>query len=143
MSVISPSESACCLPGDTCCTSSHLSLIDYLERGLRRRREPAYSVVGEVRRDHEGRTAQFSVQLNDTVIQSVSFKTSSCATLIAYCEVLAQWATGLTLQAAVRVRPPQLLAALPSVPAYKRYCAILATAAFLSVVQTAVQGLPL
>jgi hypothetical protein len=127
----------CCAPGEPCGGGSRLSVIDYIERGLSRRRQPLLPISGEVRRDHERRIAQFSLQLEGLVVRSISFRSSACSTLIAFCEALSECATGLTLEAAGRVRPPQLVAALPAIPPYKRSCAVLAIAAFLSAVQNA------
>lgn len=99
-------------------------------------------VAGHVRRDDEGLTAQFSLEIEDGVIRAVSFNISFCVSLIGYCELLAEWATGATLHSAVRLHPAQLVAALPEVPAYKRALALLATAAFLSALGQAVEDKP-
>lgn len=135
-------SSVCCSPGTGCCGGSPNSIIDYIERGFHRRREPPCPIVGEVRRDHEGRTAQFSLRLDGSLIQSVTFRVSSCVTLMVYCEFLAEWVTGLTTEAAGRFRPAQLMAALPLVPPYKRIRAVLATAALLSAIQESNPGEP-
>jgi NifU-like protein involved in Fe-S cluster formation len=84
--------------------------------------------------------AQFSVQLDDGVIESVSFKASFCVTLIAYCELLAEWATGATLRRASGIRPADLAVALTCVPPDKRDCAMLAKAALSSAIQTTLEG---
>lgn len=138
--MVSSTENDCCLPNTPCCGSARMSVIDYLERGLRRKLQNALPIVGEVRRDPDGRQVQFSLRLDGRAIQCVSFKSSSCVTLIAYCEVIAEWATGLTIEAAMRLRPKQVTAALPYVPPYKRELALPATAALLSAVQEAAEG---
>lgn len=118
-----------------CCGSSSRppTLSDYIERGLRRRRAGALPVVGAVRRDDTGRFAQFSVRLVDGVIADVAFDATTCATLVAYCEVAAEWATGLTVHAAAhRVRLHDLAAALPAVPPPTRQRALLAVQALMA-----------
>jgi len=129
-------------PGSgSCCGSSHgVSILDYIERGLVRNRSEPLPVIGDVLRDSHGRMAQFSVQLDDGVIESVSFKASFCVTLIAYCELLAEWATGATLRRAAGIRPADLAVALTCVPPDKRDCAMLAKAALSSAIQTTLEG---
>jgi hypothetical protein len=66
----------------------------------------------------------------DGVIADVPFEATTCVTLVAYCEVAAEWATGLTvLAAAQRVRVRALVTALAPVPASKRQRAPLAALA--------------
>jgi NifU-like protein involved in Fe-S cluster formation len=80
-------------------------------------------VVGAAREDHEGRFARFSLRVENEVITDVRFQASSCVTLIAYCEVAAEWVTGQTLPAAVR-----------RVPAAKRARALLASHALIATI---------
>ena len=114
-----------------CCASSpRISILDYIDRGLMRNRREPLPIIGDVQRDRSGRAAQFSLQVENDVIHALSFKVSTCVTLVAYCELLAEWVTGLTLrEAATRARPAELAVAFPGVPALKRDRALLATAA--------------
>jgi NifU-like protein involved in Fe-S cluster formation len=92
-------------------------------------------IAGAVRRDDAGRFARFSLRVTDGTITEVAFEATTCVTLVAYCEVAAEWATGLTIGAAAqRMRVPELVAALPLVPASKRQRALLAAQAALAAV---------
>jgi NifU-like N terminal domain len=129
-----------------CCGQSTRppTLSDYIERGLRRRRAGPLPIVGEVRRDGDGRFAQFSVRMNDGVITDVAFDATTCVTLVAYCEVTAEWVTGHTVSAAAqRVRLHELARALPLVPEAKRDRALLAVQAVMAtVVESARRQMP-
>jgi NifU-like protein involved in Fe-S cluster formation len=96
-------------------------------------------VVGAVREDDEGRFARFSLRVDGDMIVDVRFQVSPCVTLVAYCELAADLATGQTLAgAASRVRPVDLSGALPHVPAAKRARALLASQALTAAIVTAV-----
>ncbi|MGH9174310.1 MAG: iron-sulfur cluster assembly scaffold protein [Vicinamibacterales bacterium] len=100
-----------------------------------RRRAPALPIAGGLRYDDCGRFARFSVRVNDGVISDVTFDASMCVTLVAYCEVAAEWVTGLAIPAAARrVRPLDLMGALPLVPPDKRERALLAAQALMATV---------
>jgi NifU-like N terminal domain len=108
---------------------------DYIDRGLRRSRAPLLPVVGAARVDPEGRFARFSLRVENEVITDVRFQASPCVTLVAYCEVAAEWVTGQTLPAAARrVRPTDLSVELPLVPAAKRARALLASQALIATI---------
>jgi NifU-like protein involved in Fe-S cluster formation len=110
------------------------TMSDYIDRGLRRRRAPALPIAGAACRDAEGRVARFSVRLVDGRVAEVAFEATACVTLVAYCEVAAEWVTGLRVDAAVgRVRVDALAAALPLVPPGRRDRARLAAAAWVAV----------
>jgi NifU-like protein involved in Fe-S cluster formation len=125
----------------TCCGSSRkISIVDFIERGLQRSRWQPYSVVGDVVKDSEARAVQFSLRLEDNFIESVAFRVSFCVTLIAYCELIAEWATGTTLQRAANIRLEDVATAFACVPPQKRDIAQLAKAAFSSAIRKAVEG---
>ncbi len=127
--------------GGPCCGSSRrVSILDYIERGMRMNRSEPLAVVGKKVSAPDGVMAQFSLRLDDDVIESASFKVSFCTTLIAYCAVLSEWATGATLQRAARIPPADLAAALVGVPPQKRDRAVIAKAALLSAIQKALEG---
>jgi hypothetical protein len=122
-----------CAPA--CCggATRPLTLSDYIDRGLRRRRAARLPLVGDVRRDRDDRFVRFSVRITDGVIDAVAFEATMCVTLIAYCEVAAMWATGLTVAAAARrIRPDALVEALPAVPVGTRHRALLAVQAMVA-----------
>jgi hypothetical protein len=108
---------------------------DYIDRGLRRSRRPMLPHAGVVCEDDDGRFARFSVRIEDEVITDVGFQASPCVTLVAYCEVAAEWVTGQTLPAAARrLRPADLSGELPLVPEAKRVRALLASQALVATI---------
>ena len=123
-------------PGD----GRRVSAFDHLIRGFRRNGGPLLAVVGEVASDGDGRTAQFSVEVEDGVLKAVSFNVSTCATLIAYCEFVAEGMTGATLSQAVALIPEQVIAPLKGIPPHKHDCARLAISALHAAVKKALNG---
>jgi NifU-like protein involved in Fe-S cluster formation len=108
---------------------------DYIDRGLRRIRSPMLPMVGAECQDDGGRVARFSLRVEGDVIADVRFRASPCVTLVAYCEVAAEWVTGQTLPvAARRIRPGDLALELPRVPPVKRDRALLASQALIATI---------
>ncbi len=121
-------ECGCCAP-----RGRPPAIIDYIERGLRRRRRARLPLAGEPAHDHEGRHVRFSLGLSGGVIADVVFETNMCVTLVAYCELLAEGVTGLSLDAgASRIDGDALAASLPQVPPHKRVLSELAAAGLQS-----------
>jgi hypothetical protein len=118
----------CC---EACCSvTPRLSVSELFERGFRRNRAAALPIEGAACRDADGNMARFSLDLADGKIAAASFHASSCATLIAYCEYIAEIVPGFGLDIAQGLAPANLVDALPGVPALKRGRAVLAVAAF-------------
>jgi len=122
--------------GDT----RQLSAFECLMRGFRRNGGPLLAIVGRVAHDGDGRTAQFSIEVEGGVIKAVSFNVSTCATLIAYCEFVSEDITGATLSQAVALTPEQVIAPLKGIPPHKYDCARLATTALRGAVKIALKG---
>ncbi|MDB5410827.1 MAG: NifU-like terminal protein [Rhodospirillales bacterium] len=120
------------MEGGCCGTTPRRSVSDYLDRGLRRNRAGLRAVRGVVCRDRNDLSAHFSGDLVADTIRSIGFKVSPCATLLAYCEMLAELATGRSPTAAWNLTAADLAASLPEVPPPKRDRAILAVAALHS-----------
>jgi len=110
------------------------------ERGFRRNREKPLAIEGDALPDPEGTAARFSLALAGGKIVRVGFQVSTCATLIAFCELLAEIAAGLTLAEAWRLAAPDLVVRLADVPPQKRHRAILAIAAFRAALLAARAG---
>ncbi|MCP5114967.1 MAG: iron-sulfur cluster assembly scaffold protein [bacterium] len=122
--------------GDGCCDPSlGRSITDYISRGWRRSRAEPLPIVGPLLPDSAGRTVRYSLRVADGVIREVRFEASSCATLMAYCEVIAERMVGESLQAARHVRPDTVAGLLSGVPPQKLNRTVLATAAFRAAVQ--------
>jgi NifU-like protein involved in Fe-S cluster formation len=116
---------------EACCSvTPHLTVSELFERGFRRSRTPPLPIEGTAFTDADGNTARFSVDVTGETIAGVSFQASSCATLIAYCEYLAEVTPGFRLDIASAFTAASLVEALPGVPTLKRARAVLAVAAF-------------
>src|SRR5262245_60367871 len=119
---------------EACCSvMPRQSVSDLFERGFRRLKDAPLAIQGEVRSDAEGNFAGFSLDVAGGRIRSVGFRSSSCATLIAYCELIAETVPGFTIEIARALSARELVAALPGVPAYKHERAVFAVAAFRAV----------
>jgi hypothetical protein len=116
------------------------SVGELLERGLRRNRAAAPAVEGATCTDSEGYWARFSVEIVDGKVSAVGFRLSSCATLIAYGELIAEIARGLALEAAAGLTARTLIRTLPGVPPLKRIRAVLAVAAFRAALASRADG---
>src|SRR5262249_40711208 len=131
-----PAMTATCR--ESCCSvMPRLSVSELFERGFRRNRAAPLSIEGAPCRDADGNTARFSVDLAGGKIAAVSFRASSCATLIAYCEYVAEAVPGFRLEIARELTAANLAEAVPGVPALKRERAVLAVAAFRAVLLAA------
>ena len=119
-----PCRAACCS------VTPRLTVSELFERGFRRNRSAPLPIEGAAYTDSDGNTARFSVDVTDDTIAGLSFRASCCATLIAYCEYLAEVAPGFRLDIASAFTTASLIEALPGVPALKRARAVLAIAAF-------------
>ena len=113
-----------------CSVTPRLAVSELFERGFRRNRAPALAIEGAPCRDADGNTARFSLDAADGKIAAVSFRASSCATLIAYCEYVAEVVPGFHLDIARGLTATNLADAVPGVPPLKRDRAVLAVAAF-------------
>jgi NifU-like protein involved in Fe-S cluster formation len=116
---------------EACCSvTPRFTVSELFERGFRRNREAPLPLEGETVKDAEGNTARFSVEIDDGHLDDARFRASSCTTLIAYCEAIAELAPGFSIEIAAQITPSELIAALPGVPALKQNRAVLAIAAF-------------
>ena len=125
---------------EPCCPSPRLSVSELFERGFRRSRETPLSLQGEPQTNSEGYFARFSLELAGERIADLRFQASPCATLIAYCELIAETLPGARLDIARALTGADLVQKLSGVPAMKRDRAALAAAALHSAL--AVASLP-
>jgi NifU-like protein involved in Fe-S cluster formation len=109
------------------------TIYDYFERACRRSLEP---VAGEPIIADDGNCAVFSVGITAGRVTAVSYKCTSCTTLIALCEHLAEFVIGLDTDAVLEMQPETLLELHPDIPQAKRPTSALA----LRALQSAVQG---
>jgi NifU-like protein involved in Fe-S cluster formation len=123
---------------EACCSVTPRHTVSELfERGFRRNRAAPLPIEGAQLTDAEGNTARFSIDVADGKIAGAGFRATSCATLIAYCELIAEIVPGFRLDIAREMTATNLVAALPGVPALKRERAVLAVAAFRAALTTA------
>jgi NifU-like protein involved in Fe-S cluster formation len=116
---------------EACCSVTPRHTVSELfERGFRRNRAAPLPIEGAQLADVEGNAARFSIDVTEGKIAGVGFRATSCATLIAYCEFIAESVPGFRLEIARELTAANLVAAVPGVPALKRERAILAVAAF-------------
>jgi hypothetical protein len=128
------------MSGGCCGATARRSVSEYLDRGLRRNRAGLHDLRGAEHSDRNGLSASFSAEASGGAIRTVGFKVSSCATLLAYSEMLAELASGKSLAAAQEITAAHLVAALPEVPPLKRDRALLAVGAFGSLLQRVTTG---
>jgi NifU-like protein involved in Fe-S cluster formation len=124
------------------CTSAdrRLTVVDYFRLGQQRgKRSGTLPHVGEEVCGPLGLSVHFELAVERDVVTRVSFHASTCVTLVAYCELLAQRATGALLRDVLCLRAEELASALPGVPAHKRDRAWLATWAMQQAVAAAVR----
>src|SRR5687767_595489 len=115
---LSAASSAC---ADGCCGATpRRTASELFERGFRRNRMPPLAVQGPAVTNADGLTARFSLRLVQGVLEYVRFRASTCATLIAYCELLAELAAKRGPAEAGLITAQFLAAELPDVHAMKR-----------------------
>jgi NifU-like protein involved in Fe-S cluster formation len=116
---------------EACCSvTPRLTVAELFERGFRRSREEPRAIAGATCAGAEDNTVSFSLDITDGRIAAVGFRASCCATLIAYCEYIAEIAPGFRLAIARELTAPNVVDSVPGVPALKRDRAVLAIAAF-------------
>ena len=120
-----------------------MTVLDYFHLGLQRDKHAGtLPVVGVVARGSTGLTVRYQLRVEYGVVQQVSFKASTCVTLVAYCELLAQWATKMPLREAICICAEELADSLVGVPTCKRDRAWLAVQAMQNAVVAAVKASP-
>lgn len=120
-----------------CCATPRLTVSELFERGFRRRRDPPLPIEGEPCRDGAGNFARFSLEMANGRIGRVGFQSSSCATLIAYCQLIAETLSGFRREIARELTAKQIVDALPGVPLYKQERSLLALAAVRAALDSA------
>lgn len=120
-----------------CATGRPFDVHACFQRGLVTRRQPPLD-AGEAITSASGLWARFSMELDESRrVADVRFDCSTCTTLIAYCQALAELARGAGLDRTEAFGTEWLVSQLPGVPAPKQDRAVLATAAFRAAALTA------
>ena len=115
-----------------CCALPRMTVSELVERGLQRNRAAPLAVRGDDCVDAEGNCVRFSLELAGAAIAGIEFKATSCATLIAFREMIAETMPRQRLDLARALSARDLVDALPGVHPLKRDRAVLAVAAFRS-----------
>ncbi len=92
------------------------TVIEYFERALQRSGRPQLPLIGPLERGPGGLAVCFSLNLVAGRIRGAEFKATTCTTLLAYCELLAELIMGLTPTEARRLDTGRLIDGLPGVP---------------------------
>ena len=127
----------------SCSVTLRFTVAELFERGFRRSRAVPLGIEGEAVADAEGNNARFSIALDGAKLAEIRFRASSCTTLIAYSEALAELLPGLDAGLAAQFTPAELVTALPGVPALKQNRAVLAVAAFRAALLAAQSNQPI
>ena len=116
---------------EACCSiTPRVSVAELFDRGFRRNHAEPLSIAGAPCTDTAGNSARFSMELADGKLAAIGFRVTSCATLITYCELIAEITPGFSLEIAEGLSALDLIEALAGVPELKRPRAALAVAAF-------------
>jgi hypothetical protein len=91
------------------------SVHDLIQQALRRpRRELANP--GPLIDDKDGAMARFAVECDGEVVTLLEYRCTTCATLVAFCELLRERALRATTGAIASWEPADLVAWLPGIP---------------------------
>ncbi len=117
-----------------------MSTYDYFNRAFRRAARPQIGTPGKLIHDSEGNCAVFWVEAPHGQIVSAQYRSTTCVTLLAFCEHLSELAVGMAVEQAIGYQSDHLIALHPDVPEYKADRAKLASEAFRSAVQQIHRG---
>jgi len=116
---------------EACCSvTPQRTVSELFERGFRRNRAQPMAVAGPVCTGAGGNSAKFTIDVSGGRLAGIGFCASSCATLIAYCELIAEMMPNARIEIAGALTAGELVTALPGVPPLKQNRAVLAIAAF-------------
>ena len=123
---------------EACCSAMPRQTVSELfERGYRRNYAAPHSIRGAALTDAEGNRAEFSFELSAGRIAAIGFRATTCATLIAYSELIAETVPGFAIGIAREFSAEDLVDALEGVPELKRARAALAISAFRAALDAA------
>ncbi len=108
------------------------TIYDYFVRACRRPIPPESErgLAGDTVENTNGYYARFWIDAPRGRVQNIHYSATSCATLLAICEHIAELAAGQDLTGESAVSVDQLLHLHPEVPPEKRESVILAVTAF-------------
>lgn len=125
---------------DACgCTIQRRTVTDYVLNPYHRASAPLPPTCGERVVAADGAGIRFVAELDGDCVTDVHYEASSCATLVAYAEVLGDLVAGEPLRQAAALPKRTLIEALPGVPAARIERADLVIHAWWSAIAKAVQ----
>ena len=113
-------------------------IYDYFTRACGRTAS-TNGIAGETVADAEGNTAVFRIALEGGAIQSASYQSTSCVTLVGFCEHLVELVQEQEAAAAFELSASKLLELHAEVPEERRGRAVLAVSALHSAVRRAME----
>ena len=117
------------------------TVYDYFHRACRRDPEQLRGITGDKCVDSEGNSALFSLQPETSGrIVAAQYRCTTCFTLVALCERLAEELTGATVTDASQWTVERLLSLHPEVPPVRHDRAMLAITAVQSAVRKSTEG---
>lgn len=106
-----------CCADETCGqTRGRRTVTDYLLRPRYRTDAELRNSAGQRVATADGAGIQIAIETDASCVRSLQYRASSCATLVAYAEVLGDLVLGKPLDEVARITPPALMAILPGVP---------------------------
>jgi hypothetical protein len=117
-----------------------VSTYEYFQRAFRRGALKLTGQPGEMILGEDGNCAVFWLDASAGRIASAQYRCTTCATLVAFCEHLAELVMGMELTKAYEYDADRLLSLHTDVPKSHGDRAKLAMEAFRSAVQRAIQG---
>jgi NifU-like protein involved in Fe-S cluster formation len=116
------------------------TVYDYFQRANKRTFDRFNGISGAKCVDVEGNSAIFWLESADGRIVAAEYKCTTCCTLVALCEHLAEALTGVTFDDARQWTAEQLLALHPEIPPVRQDRAMLAVSAVQSALQKSMEG---
>jgi hypothetical protein len=116
-------------PTGCCAARGRWTVSECFDRGLRRRRQPWPATRGAPV-ERGGLSCRFGVELEAGRVRRVAFACTTCVTLVAYAEAIAERVTGAPLDEAAALATAEVRSLLSGVPVMRQDRAALALAAW-------------
>lgn len=117
------------------------TVYDYFQRACRRDPEPLRGFSGDQCFDSDGNSVVFALETAESeLIVKGRYRCTTCVTLVAFCERLAEELSGSTTVDAASWSAERLLSLHPEVPPVRRDRAMLAVTAVQSAVRKLTEG---
>ncbi|MBM3139855.1 MAG: iron-sulfur cluster assembly scaffold protein [Chloroflexi bacterium] len=122
------------------CARTRRTVTEFVLDACRRSHEPLPPSSGDRLMASDGAAIRFHASLQGDEIADVRYEASSCATLIAYAELLGDFVVGKPIVRVAALAPRTLIELLPGVPRERQERAIIVAQAWSSAIATAWQS---